>query len=113
MDQRIITFPMPTAGKISLVVAPRAVLDRLTSMLATLALRGRVLVVDGGNCFEQAANASRRFRVADERLQRSDATAVWLPLAKRVDGTRDCGQLHRIADRGAGAMALHEIELMG
>ena len=43
---------MPKTGKISLVVAPRGVVPSLMSMLATLALRSRVLVIDGGNCFD-------------------------------------------------------------
>ena len=55
MDRHI--FPIPTAGKISLVVAPRAVIGSLMTMLATLALRGQVLVVDGGNCFDGYALA--------------------------------------------------------
>jgi len=45
-------FPIPTAGKISLVVAPRTVVSSFMSMVTSLALRGRVLVVDGGNCFD-------------------------------------------------------------
>ena len=52
MDRQIVTFPMPKTGKISLVVAPRAVVQSLMSMLAALALRGRVIVIDGGNCFD-------------------------------------------------------------
>jgi hypothetical protein len=62
MNRQIITFPAPKAGKISLVVAPRVVLQSLMSMLATLALRGRVIVVDGGNCFDaySLARALRR-----------------------------------------------------
>jgi len=79
MDQRIITFPMPTAGKISLVVAPRAVVDRLMSMLATLALRGRVLVVDGGNCFDGYALA-RALRGQTHEVEAA-LRQVWLSRA--------------------------------
>jgi hypothetical protein len=57
MNQQITTFPIPKTGKISLVVAPKGVVGRLMSMLATLALRGRVIVVDGGNCFDGYALA--------------------------------------------------------
>jgi len=57
MDRRIITFPVPKTGKISLVVAPRAVVPSLMTMLAALALRGRTIVVDGGNCFDGYALA--------------------------------------------------------
>jgi hypothetical protein len=57
MTQHLTVFPAPKTGKISLVVAPRAVMESLTSMLATLALRGRVLVVDGSNCFDAYALA--------------------------------------------------------
>ena len=52
MNRQIITFPVPKTGKISLVVSPRTVIHSLMSMLATLALRGRVIVIDGGNCFD-------------------------------------------------------------
>ena len=62
MNQEIITFPIPKTGKISLVNAPRAVVPSLMSMLAALALRGRVVVIDGGNCFDgyTLARALRR-----------------------------------------------------
>ncbi len=72
-------FPIPTAGKVSLVVAPRAVVGSLMSMLATLALRGRVLVVDGGNCFDGYALARalrRHTHEVDAALQQ-----VWLSRA--------------------------------
>ncbi len=52
MNKQIIPFPVPKTGKISLVVAPKTVIHSLMSMLATLALRGRVIVIDGGNCFD-------------------------------------------------------------
>lgn len=79
MNQHIITFPAPTAGKISLVVAPRAVLSSLMSMLATLALRGQAIVIDGGNCFDAYALA-RALRTHTHRVQ--DALKqVWLSRA--------------------------------
>jgi hypothetical protein len=46
------SFPIPRQGKISLIVSPRSLLDSLTAMLATLSLRGKVLVIDGGNLFD-------------------------------------------------------------
>jgi hypothetical protein len=48
---------MPKTGKLSLVVAPKTVVPSLMSMLAALALRGRVIIVDGGNCFDGYALA--------------------------------------------------------
>lgn len=47
-----VSLTVPQRGKMSLVVAPRGVIDIFTEMLATLALRGRVIVVDGGNLFD-------------------------------------------------------------
>ena len=79
MDQNIITFPAPTAGKISLVVAPRPVVGSLMSMLATLALRGRVIVVDGGNCFDAYALA-RTLRAHTHRVEAA-LKQVWLSRA--------------------------------
>jgi hypothetical protein len=63
-------FPAPKTGKISLVVAPRAVVESLMSMLAALAQRGRVLVVDGGNCFDAYALA-RALRRRTTQVQAS------------------------------------------
>lgn len=62
MNQQITSFPMPKTGKISLVVAPRRVVPGLMAMLAALACHGRVIVVDGGNCFDgyTLARALRR-----------------------------------------------------
>lgn len=57
MNTNIIALPTPQTGKISLVIAPRPVIDKLMTMLATLALRGSVLVIDGGNCFDGYALA--------------------------------------------------------
>ena len=57
METNIISFPVPQSGKISLVVSPRAVVPSLMTMLAALASRGRVIVVDGGNCFDGYALA--------------------------------------------------------
>lgn len=57
MNAQITTLPIPKTGKISLVVAPRTVMPSLMSMLAALALRGRVIVLDGGNCFDGYALA--------------------------------------------------------
>jgi hypothetical protein len=62
MNKQIVSFPVPKRGKISLVVAPRDVVHSLMSMLAVLAMRGQVIVVDGGNCFDgySLARALRR-----------------------------------------------------
>ncbi len=57
MNRQLTIFPIPKAGKISLVVAPRGVVQSLMTMLAALALRGRVIVLDGGNCFNGYALA--------------------------------------------------------
>lgn len=59
---------MPKTGKISLVVAPRGVIQTLMSMIATLAQRGRVIVVDGGNCFDGYALA-RALRRSTHQVQ--------------------------------------------
>ena len=67
-NRQITVFPTPKAGKISLVVAPRAVVESLMFMLATLALRDRVLVVDGGNCFDGYALA-RALRLRTSQVQ--------------------------------------------
>lgn len=72
MDREIISFPTPKSGKISLVVAPRTVVPSLMSMLATLALRGQVIVVDGGNCFDGYALARalrRKTHLVQNRLR--------------------------------------------
>jgi hypothetical protein len=79
MDRHIIPFPVPQAGKISLVVAPRAVVGGLMAMLATLALRGRVLVVDGGNCFDGYALA-RALRTHTHEVEAA-LKQVWLSRA--------------------------------
>lgn len=55
------TFPAPRRGKISLVVAPRSASDKMMLTLATLALHGKVLVIDGGNRFDAYA-LSRELR---------------------------------------------------
>ena len=68
MNQDILSFPVPKTGKISLVVAPRTVISSLMSMLAVLALRGQVIVVDGGNCFDGYALA-RTLRRSTHQLQ--------------------------------------------
>ncbi len=57
MNRQITPFPTPKTGKISLVIAPKTVVPSLMSMLATLALGGEVIVVDGGNCFDGYALA--------------------------------------------------------
>jgi len=64
----MITFPVPKRGKISLVVAPRTVIHSLMSMLAALALRGRVIVIDGGNCFD-AYGLARALRRHTHKIQ--------------------------------------------
>lgn len=70
---------MPKAGKISLVVAPRGVVQSLMSMLAVLALRSRVIVVDGGNCFDGYALA-RALRRHTHQVQAA-LKQVWLSRA--------------------------------
>ena len=57
MDRQITPFPIPKTGKISLVAAPRTVVPSLMSLIASLALRGRLIVLDGGNCFDGYALA--------------------------------------------------------
>ena len=57
MTRQLTTFPTPKPGKLSLVVAPKAVIESLMTMLSTLALHGRVLVIDGGNRFDGYALA--------------------------------------------------------
>jgi hypothetical protein len=68
MNKQIISFPVPKTGKISLVVAPKTVIHSLMSMLAVLALRGRVIVVDGGNCFD-AYSLARALRRRTHQIQ--------------------------------------------
>lgn len=70
---------MPKTGKISLVVAPRGVVHSLMSMLATLALRSRVIVVDGGNCFDGYALA-RALRRHTHQVQAA-LKQIWLSRA--------------------------------
>ena len=79
MNQQITTLPIPKTGKISLVVAPKAVRYSLMSMLAALALRGRVIVVDGGNCFDGYALA-RILRQHTHHVQAA-LKQVWLSRA--------------------------------
>lgn len=45
-------LPVPTKGNISLVIAPRQVIEDLTAMLTSLALNGQVNLIDGGNLFD-------------------------------------------------------------
>ena len=45
-------LPVPTKGSISLVIAPRQVIEDLTAMLTSLALNGQVNLIDGGNLFD-------------------------------------------------------------
>ena len=70
---------MPKTGKISLVVAPRGVVQSLMSMMAELALRGRVIVIDGGNCFD-AYTLARALRRRTHEI-RSALNAVQLSRA--------------------------------
>jgi hypothetical protein len=79
MERNIITFPAPTAGKISLVIAPRPVVGGLMSMLATLALRGQVIVIDGGNCFD-AYTLARTLRAHTHQVEAA-LKQVWLSRA--------------------------------
>lgn len=79
MDRQITVFPMPKTGKISLVAAPRGVVQSLMSMLATLALRGRVTVIDGGNCFDGYALA-RALRQHTHQVQAA-LKQIWLSRA--------------------------------
>ena len=97
METHIIQFPAPQSGKISLVVAPRAVVPSLMPMLATLALHGQVIVVDGGNCFDgyALARALRRqthlVQAALERVLLSRAFTCYQMVAMLaklpIDGT--------------------------
>jgi hypothetical protein len=68
MNRQITTFPTPRTGKISLVIAPRGVIHSLMSMLANLALRGSVIVIDGGNCFD-AYTLARALRRHTHQIQ--------------------------------------------
>ena len=77
MNRHII--PAPTAGKISLVVAPRAVLGSLMSMITTLTLRGQVIVIDGGSCFDGYALA-RGLRAHTHQVEAA-LKQVWLSRA--------------------------------
>ena len=52
LNPGLTTIPAPQPGKISLVVAPRGVAVKMMTMLATLALHGEVLAIDGGNRFD-------------------------------------------------------------
>jgi hypothetical protein len=79
MNRHITPFPAPTAGKISLVVAPRAVVGSLMSMLTTLSLRGQVIVIDGGNCFDGYALA-RTLRAQTHQVEAA-LKQVWLSRA--------------------------------
>ena len=45
-------LPVPIKGSISLIVAPRQVIEDLTAMLTSLALNGHVNLIDGGNLFD-------------------------------------------------------------
>jgi hypothetical protein len=97
MDRQIVSFPIPKTGKISLVVAPRAVVESLMTMLAALALRGPVIVVDGGNCFDGygLARAIRRrtheVQAALKQVQLSRAFTCYQMVAMLaelpIDGT--------------------------
>ena len=70
---------MPRTGNISLVVAPRAVIPGLMQMLSTLALRGPLAVIDGGNCFDGYALA-RAIRRQTHQVQTA-LQQVWLSRA--------------------------------
>lgn len=82
---------MPKTGKISLVVAPKTVAPSLMSMLAALALRGRVIAVDGGNCFDgyALARALRRrtyqVQIALKAVQLSRAFTCYQMVALLAD----------------------------
>ncbi|MCB2202890.1 hypothetical protein KQH56_02670 [bacterium] len=91
------SLAVPQRGKISLVVAPRQVIDIFTDLLATLALHGRVIVVDGGNLFDGygLARALRKYTpnvetlLKNVQLSRSFTCYQMLALLKDfpVDGT--------------------------
>lgn len=73
MTQELTVFPTPSPGKISLVIAPRDVLSSLMVMVATLALNRRVIVLDGGNCFDGyglARALRRRTHLVQEAMER-------------------------------------------
>ncbi len=88
---------VPQRGKLSLFVAPRQVIDIFTEMLATLALHGPVIVVDGGNLFDGygLARALRKYTpnvealLRNVQLSRSFTCYQMLALLKDfpVDGT--------------------------
>ena len=44
--------PAPSRGRISLVIAPRQVIEDLTATLTSLALNGHMNLIDGGNLFD-------------------------------------------------------------
>lgn len=79
MNRQITTLPIPKTGKISLVVAPKAVRHSLMSMLAALALRGRVIVIDGGNRFD-GYTLARILRQHTHQVQAA-LKQVWLSRA--------------------------------
>lgn len=56
-NRELTVLPTPQTGKISLVIAPRQTAAQMMTMLASLALGGRVVVVDGGNRFDGYALA--------------------------------------------------------
>ena len=62
---------------------------------------------------EETADAGRRLRVPDERLERCHSAGVRLSFPKRLDGVRDGAELDRVAHGGAGAVSLDEGESMG
>ena len=61
------------------MVAPRAIVPSLMTMLSALALRGRVIVLDGGNCFDGYALA-RALRRQTHHVQAA-LKQVWLSRA--------------------------------
>lgn len=76
MTQQIQTFPMPKAGSIALLVAPKTISPSLMEMTATLALKGAVRVIDGGNRFDGYALA-RSLRQHTPQIQTA-LKQVWL-----------------------------------
>ncbi len=63
----MILLPSASGGLCVLVCAPQRVGESATRLLAELALRGRVLVIDGGNCL-QAYPLARALRERSSRL---------------------------------------------
>ncbi len=76
MTQQIQPFPIPKPGSISLLVAPKTISQTLMEMTAALALKGTVLVIDGGNRFD-GYGLARALRRRTAQIQAA-LKQVWL-----------------------------------